>query len=187
MAKALVILVAFISILFFSSFALADINIFVEVISREITLSVSSPENTTYTRLPILISGTTNIGGDIFWSMNGNENKTACLNCTSFSNLTSDYIIPDSVNYVTIYAINSLNTTNVDVETVYFTYSPPVLFYKLMTAGIIPLIMGAGFIFYLIQFIGLPSSPKELINYALIIVIIGIAVVSAIKIIGMVF
>jgi hypothetical protein len=165
-----------------SSLALADITITLDVLPTAISLNITSPTNTTYTSIPILLSGDTNINGDISFSVNGNSNQTACLDCTSFSNSISGNITAGG-NRIDVYAVDSSNSTNADMETVYFTYSPPAPPQAVMLA-LVPTAMGAGYIIFLVGlFIGSPKTPKELAEFTMAGVIIGLVVVSAIGII----
>lgn len=184
MARVLSILVVsfLFSIIFAIPFALADVNVTVDVVPATMSMNVTSPTNTTYSSIPILLTGHTNINANITWSMNGHSNQTACLNCTSFNNSISGNITTGS-NRIDVYAVDSSNSTNTNKKTVYFTYSLPAPPEHLMFA-VIPTAMGAGYILFLVGlFIGSPKTPKELAEFTMIGVIIGLVVVSAIGII----
>jgi hypothetical protein len=181
-----VLVVSFLfSIIFAVPFALADINVTVDVVPATMSMNATSPTNTTYSSIPILLTVHTNINANITWSMNGNANQTACLNCTSFNNSVSGNITAGS-NRIDIYAVDSTNSTNTYSETIYFTYSPPIPPSppEHMMFGVIPVAMGAGYILFLVGlFIGSPKSPKELIEFTMAGVIIGLVVITAIGLI----
>jgi len=88
-------------------------------------LTVTSPANTTYSTNNITISGSTNGNANITYSMNGAANISVCDDCTSFS--TWNDSTTEGQNNITLYAINSTNSSQADSKTVYFTIdtTPP--------------------------------------------------------------
>ncbi|MBN2101899.1 MAG: DUF2341 domain-containing protein [Candidatus Aenigmarchaeota archaeon] len=82
-------------------------------------LDIGSPVNTTYYSYLVEIFGETAELSNVSWSMNGNTNQTSCYNCTTFSNITSDFVV-QGLNNITIYA-NSTETSTKESETIWFT------------------------------------------------------------------
>ena len=82
-------------------------------------LDIGSPLNTTYYTYLIEIFGEVAELSNVSWSMNGNVNQTACYNCTTFSNITSVFVV-QGPNNITIYA-NSTETSTKESETIWFT------------------------------------------------------------------
>ncbi len=82
-------------------------------------LTVTSPENRTYGSQNITISGTTNGDANVTYSLNGNVNISVCNGCTSFSTWNASTV--QGTNNITIYAVNSTNSTDADSTTIYFT------------------------------------------------------------------
>jgi len=83
-----------------------------------IDLTLEHPTNTTYTNHTIDINGTTDVNGNITYSINGTANQTACLLCTSFSNYSW---IPKGSHNIIVYALNATNSSDIDTSTIWFT------------------------------------------------------------------
>jgi len=86
--------------------------------SYGLMITLTSPTNTTYHTNQIWINGTTSDYANITWSEDGGANKTACMNCTYFANLTT---LSSGSHYVTVYAVNYSNALQQVSKTVYFT------------------------------------------------------------------
>jgi hypothetical protein len=86
-----------------------------------IELTLTSPVNTTYiftSSYNISINGTTNYDANISFSINNTVNVTACNLCTSFQNYT---YLDNGIHNITVYAMNSTNSSDVSFTFVNFT------------------------------------------------------------------
>ncbi|KAF5433618.1 CASH domain-dontaining protein, partial [Candidatus Methanophagaceae archaeon] len=85
-----------------------------------LNITISSPQNNSCTNdNTTTFSGTTNKAANITYSVDGSVNETACNNCTSFSNTTTE--LSEGSHNITVYGVAYGNATDTDSETVYFT------------------------------------------------------------------
>lgn len=91
--------------------------------SAAITLTVVSPTNATTGNTTVSITGSTDIKGNVTYSVDAVANQTACRLCTAFSNTTGT--LADGGHNIHVYAANA--STSQDDELVYFTVdtTPP--------------------------------------------------------------
>jgi hypothetical protein len=176
-------LVSSLFLLLFTSFALADVSVILNVFGPgEIT--INSPTNTTYT---LFKQDSLDFNFVVY------DSSLSDFRVRAYLDGQQQYNNPHYTNGTTI---SGVTTSNIGVGTHNFTvvandtYSKSVSFYviappvRAFINVMIPAIMGGGFILAILGlFIGSPQNPKELIDYAIIVVIVGFLLAAGLNLI----
>jgi len=188
MVKTLILLSIF-SIIFLLP-AVNAINVSFTIDSPLINVTIISPTNTTYT---ILSNGTVNytyIADSTLpiFHLKAYQNGNLIYDNASYANNTIINIQRNFTSFgtynFTVYGENILGDSGTSqvIFTVAQIPSPPTPVFALV--GLIPTVMAAGAIMWLVSiFMGPPKSPRELVEFTLVAVIVFFVLVTGINII----